>query len=356
MGVTNLVVSAQVGSIVRQRHGGPDTAAVAQSHGPIKVLIPVGTVGAANIAHGTAIVVPPQQGFAKTGVLLKLVGQTAVAYHQAEFLRVAHAAYLVHRQLWRSPTGSAPVSRVVDESGTHTVAATHRGRVGAGAGTHIQVRHTGHDGGIVLEIEDGVPAMGTVDVVGDGIIHGGVGMGVAIVACAASIHSGHHHSTVQKSGVGKGILLIHQRLVHLWGQLRHILCRETSHITVGNIVARRPADIIEVGDMAGAGNSREGGYLCHVAHQQQIGGGRQGGGGTVILSVQIILYRGGGRPDGTLVGINNIRNKALALFPCHKVVQLAAERAVGHNQIPHRSTRAHTLGVETIERLGTSLE
>lgn len=74
-----------------------------------------------------------------------------------------------------------------------------------------------HRDRVVLEIHHLAPVVGAVDIVRDGIVHGRVGMGIAVVTCRASIDTGHHHCMVEERGIGEGVLLIHEGLCYLWG-------------------------------------------------------------------------------------------------------------------------------------------
>ena len=82
--------------------------------------------------------------------------------------------------------------------------------------------------------------MGTVDVVGDGIVHGGVAISIAVVATCAAVDTGHHHGAVKERRVWEGVLLVHQRLLYLRYELADVLRRETAAVAVRDDVARGP--------------------------------------------------------------------------------------------------------------------
>ena len=327
--VERTVVDTQVAGVVGHRHRGPYRAA--NTHGPVEVLVPIGAVAATDISHGAAVAILAQQRLAEAGCHLELVGQAAVAYHQAKLLRVGHGGHVARGEVGRSPTGGAAVGAVVDQSGALVVASAHRGRHRTGAALHRHVAHARrHDGGVVLEVHHLLVAVCPVDVVGDGIVHGGVGMGVAVVAAAAAVDASHHDGAVEERRVGEGVLLVHERLLHLRRQLGDGLCREATVIAVRQVVAAGPSGVVEVGDVVGRRSAAEGGQLLVVADQQQIGGRRVGGGSTAILTLDVCLYGCGGGAHGGVVGVDNVGQEAFAFLPCHKVVQLAAEHAVGH--------------------------
>ena len=109
---------------------------------------------------------------------------------------------------------------------------------------------------------------------GGGIVHSGVGMGVAIIARVATIDTCHKDGAVEERGVIEGVLLVHECFLDLRRELADRLGREAAAIAVGDIVAGGPTDIVEVGDMAGRGGAGESGYLqsCgSVSFQQRTG-------------------------------------------------------------------------------------
>ena len=136
-----------------------------------------------------------------------------------------------------TPAGSTAVGRIVYPASPLVVVATHGGRIGRGTAADGDTRSEGNDGCIVLEIAHLSKALGRVDVMGGGIVHGGVGMGVAIVARTATVDTCHKDSSVEERGVVEGVLLVHERLGNLRGELADILSRETAAIAVGNIIA-----------------------------------------------------------------------------------------------------------------------
>ena len=174
-------------------------------------------------------------------------------------------------------------------------------------------------------------------------------MGVAVVAAAAAIHTRHHHRTVEERRVGEGVLLIHQRLLHLRRQVADRLRRKAAAIAVGNVVACGPADVVKVGDVCRRRGAREGRYLLVVAHNKQVGGRRVGSRSVGVLTCNIGLYGRRGSAHTRVVGIDNIGQEPLAALPLHEGVQLPAEHAVGHNQVAQRSGIGYRLGVEAVE-------
>ena len=120
---------------------------------------------------------------------------------------------------------------------------------------------------------------------GGGIVHSGVGMGVAIIARVTTIDTCHKDGAVEERGVIEGVLLVHESLLDLRRELADRLGREAAAIAVGDIVAGGPTDIVEVGDMAGRGGAGESGYLFVVAHNEKECGGGIGGRGVGILTL-----------------------------------------------------------------------
>ena len=351
------VVDAKVGRNVVHRHGGSNTTRAANADSPIEVLVPVGAVAATYVTHSSGVVAFAQQRLTQAGALVKLVGQAAVAYHQAEFLVVGHRGDMGSGEVGCAPAGGTTMGAVVDESGALVVIAAHRSRHAVGVAGDGDVGGASRgDGGVVLEIAHIRETLCAIDVVGDGIIHCGVGMGVAEVATGATVDTGHHHRTVEERGVGKGVLLIHQGLLHLGRQLRHILRREAAVVAVGKVVASGPCHIIEVGDVFGRGDAGEGRQLCHIAHQQHIGGSRAGGGGLGVLTLDVGRYRCRGGAHSGVVGVDDVRDEAFAALPLHEGVQMAAEHAVGHDEVAHGGGGADSLGVESVDAGGTAGE
>ena len=286
VGVAQTVVGAQVAGVVGHRHRGAD--AVTCTHRPVEVIGPVGAVAGADIAHRTAIVAPAEQRLAETGILVEGVALAAVANHQAELLVVAHRRHIVRAEIRRTPAAGAAVGGIVNQAGTFVVAVAHNVCIGRGAVIYYHIGRRGHNGGVVLEVLDLLEATSAVDVVGDGIIHGGVAVGIGVVARSAGIHTRHHHGAVEERRVLEGVLLIHQRFLYLRGQLAHVLRRETATVAVGHMVAGGPGGVIQVGDMVVVALTGEGRYLRHIAHQQQVGGGRLGGRGVGVLALDIV--------------------------------------------------------------------
>ena len=128
VGVAEAVVGTEIGCIVGHGHSGADAAA--QTHSPIEVFVPIGAVAAADVADGTAIVVLAQEGFAETGVCLELVGETAVANHEAEFLGVGHGGDMCGGEIGSAPAGGAAVGGIVYPASPLVIVTTHGGRVG----------------------------------------------------------------------------------------------------------------------------------------------------------------------------------------------------------------------------------
>ena len=250
VGVEGAVVDAEVAGVVGHRHIGADVAAYAYC--PVEVLAPVGGVASADVAHCAAVVVLAEKGLAEASALLEFVGQAAVAYHQAELLDVGHLGHMAVAEVGRAPTGGAAVGGIVDQAGAEVVVLAHHGRVARCAAADGNIGHAGgHDGDVVLEVVDVGEAVGTVDVVDDGIIHSGIGVSVAEIACRASVDTGHHNGAVEERRVGKCVLLIHESLLHLRCQLCNRLGREAAVVAVGEVVAYGPGHVVEVGNMVG---------------------------------------------------------------------------------------------------------
>ena len=181
-----------------------------------------------------------------------------------------------------------------------------------------------------------------------GIIHGGVGMGVAVVARSATIDTRHKDGAVEESRVIKSVLLIHEGLLNLGSELADILSRETAAVAVGDIVAGSPADIVEVGDMVGGCGTIECRHLLMVAHDEEEGGCGVGGCGVGVLALDIGGDGSGGGTHTRSVGVNDVGKEALAAFPLHEVVQLPMEGAVGHDEVADGGCGAHRLGIKTV--------
>ena len=219
VGMEDTVVATEVAAVVSHRHRRADAAA--HTHRPVEVLAPVGAVATADVTHRTAVVALTQHRLAEAGGGLELVGQTAVAYHEAKLLRVGHRGGVGGGETGSTPAGGAAVGRIVYPARSLVVIAPHRSRVGRRAAAHRDVGDSrGHDGGVVLEIHHLLEAVGAIDIVGDGIIHCRVAIGVPVIAAGAAVDTGHHHGTVKERRVGKGVLLVHQRLLNLRRQLR----------------------------------------------------------------------------------------------------------------------------------------
>ena len=130
-------------------------------------------------------------------------------------------------------------------------------------------------------------------------------------------------------------------------------------MAVGQVVARSPGRIVEVGDMVvvGRGEVRaECRQLCRIAHQQYVGGCRIGGGGIVVEAFEIVRDGGGVSSYCGVVGIDDIGDEALLLFPLDEGVEVAAEHAVGHDDVAHRGGGADGFGVEVVQWVCTTVE
>ena len=354
----NAVVDTEMCGIVDHRHR--RSYAASHPYGPVEVLTPVGAVAASDVTHGTGIFVFTEQGFSETGTFFELVGEAAVANHQAKLLVVGHLADLGVVETGSAPACGAAVGGVVDESRSLIVVAADSGGVGGGAAADGDVGGAGgDDGDIILEVHHLTPAVGAVDIVGDGIVHRGVGMGVTMVACVATVDTCHHHRTVEEGGVGEGILLIHQRLQHLRCKLGDGLSGEAAIMAVGQMVARSPGRIVEVGDMVVVGRGDlciEGGELCHIAHQEHVGGSWIGLGGVVVETLKVGGDGGRGGTHTGIIGVDDIGEESFAALPLDESVEMPTEHAVGHNDIAHGSGGADGFGIETVEGVGAAVE
>lgn len=249
VGVAKAVVGTKVGGVIGHGHGGTDTAA--QTDGPVEVFTPIGAVATTDVADGTTIVVLAQEGFAKAGGCFELVGKAAIAYHEAELLVVGHGGDVCGGEIGGAPAGGTAVGGIVYPSGTLVIKAAHSGRIGRSAAAHGHSRGNGDDSGVVFKIAHLGKATRGVDVVCCGVVHGRVGMGVAIVTGSTPVDTSHEDSAVEERGVVEGVLLVHKGLLDLGRELADVLRGETAAIAVGDIVARGPADVVEVGDMVG---------------------------------------------------------------------------------------------------------
>ena len=249
VGVAEAVVGTEIGGIVCHRHGGANAAT--QSYGPVEVFVPISAVAATDVADGTAVVVLAQKGLAEAGGGLELVGKAAIANHETELLGVGHGGDVGGGKVGSTPAGGTAVGGIVYPASALVVVTTHGGRIGRSTASDGDTRSDGDDGCIILEILHLRETLRGVDIVGGGIIHSRVGMSVAVVTRIATVDTCHEDSSVEEGGVVEGILLIHEGLFNLRSELADILSRETSAVAVRNIVARGPADIVEVGDMVG---------------------------------------------------------------------------------------------------------
>jgi hypothetical protein len=89
MGVEETVVHTETRGGVAGVHGVGDVAT--DTDAPVEVLTPESGVGATNIGYGSAVVLLAEKGFAKTGALVELVGEAAVANHKGGFTIVLHS-------------------------------------------------------------------------------------------------------------------------------------------------------------------------------------------------------------------------------------------------------------------------
>ena len=357
MGMEAAVIGTQIVGVVGHGHICPDVAA--DTYGPVEVFAPVGDLAAADVANGAAVVVLAQQGLTEAGLFFgEHVGLAAVAYHDAELLLVVHFGDVGNGESGVGPAFGTAVGTVVAEARTLAVEVAYGGGIGRSVipfdGNIGDVgRHSRY---VVLEVVDVAEAMGTVEVVGNGIVHGRVGMTIAIVATSASVNTGYHDGAVKERRVGKGVLLIHQRLLDLRYQLRHVLCRETAVMAVGDVVGRGPRAVIEVCDMLVLDSALKCRNLLNVANQQDKGRCGIGGCGVDVLTLQIILNGGRGGAYGGIVGIDDVGQEAFAFLPLHEGVHLAAEHAVGHYEVAHRCCGAYRFRVETVQCVGAAIE
>ena len=249
VGVAEAVVGTEIGGIVCHRHGGANAAT--QSDGPVEVFVPISAVTPSDVADCTAVVVLAQKGLAEAGGGLELVGKAAIAYHEAELLVVGHGGDVGSGEIGGAPAGGTAVGGIVYPACPLIIIVAHRGGIGRSAAAHGHSRGNGDDSGVVFEIAHLGKATRGVDVVGGGIVHGRVGMGVAIVTGSTPVDTSHEDSAVEERGVVEGVLLVHKGLLDLGRELADVLRGETAAIAVGDIVAGSPADVVEVGDMVG---------------------------------------------------------------------------------------------------------
>ena len=199
--------------------------------------------------------------------------------------------------------------------------------------------------------------MGTIDIVGDGIVHSRVAISIAIIATIAAVDAGNHNGAVEERGVGKGVLLIHQGLLYLRYQLLHILCGETSIVAVGDVVARGPSAVVEVGDMrVGVCGTIKHRNLRHVAYKQHKGRCGIGCSGVGVLALQVGLDGTRGGAHCSFVGVDDIGQEAFASLPLHEGVQIATEHTVGHDEVAHRGGGADRLGIKAVQCIGAVVE
>ena len=358
MGVEGAVVDTEIGGVIGHRHRGANAAA--DAHGPIEVLSPIGAVAAADVAHSAGIVAFAEQGLAEAGALLELVGEAAVANHEAELLVVGHLVDMAVAEVGCTPPCGAAMGGIVDEASAEVVVGAHGGGIAGGAARECDVGGAGRDDGyIVLKVVYVGPSVGAIDIVGDGVIHGRVAIGVAVVAGIARVDACHHHGAVEEGGVGESVLLVHQGFEHLGFELGESLSREAAVVTVGDVVATGPCHVVEVGDMvvrdAGA-MGVEGGELSHVAHEQHIGRCGVGEGGVGVEAFDIGGDGGGVGTHAGVAGVDDVCAEALALFPLDKGVEVAAEHVVGHDEEAHGGCGTHDFGIEAVQGLGTTVE
>ena len=122
------------------------------------------------------------------------------------------------------------------------------------------------------------------------------------------------------------------------------------------MVATSPCSVVKVGNVRRRGGASEGRYLLVVANDKQIGRRRFGSRSIGILALNESLYRRRGGTHGGRVGVCNVGDKALTALPRHKVVELATEHAVCHDEIAHRCGSTYRLGIKAVCRFCATLE